>query len=220
MKFEVPKREQLHPEAPAPVKVGALFPGGWSVAALAPRLTLEQRWTDNLLRRAVIPFGPIVLTAFLIGVTKEASEGVRMLALPLAGLLVIVALLGLLNFQRQARRKRSGVLLRVDASGVTGYPEARSWLSDYFVALQEHPRSSVRGATLTVYRDPRHGTARARLAIELQNGAALVGPEASGQDLEWQAVRDSLVPAAVAVAQALGSKLSIFYPWCEQRIEL
>jgi hypothetical protein len=126
-----------------------------------------------------------------------------------------------LNLIRSLRRKREGVRLSVDAASVTGYPEARSWLGDYFVRLQQHPRTAVKGASLSVYRDPKRGSsARAKVRIELEGGGALVGPEASGPDAEWPAVRDALLPAAAAVARALGMKLVLDYPTMNERVEV
>ena len=195
------------------------MPGGWSVVELAPCLVLEQRWSDSLLRRAVVPFGPALIGWFLLAVTRDSGFGIKLLAQPLAILMLLVAVLGALNFVRSFRRWREGVRLAIDASSVIGYPEARMWLSDYFVGLREHPRSSVKGATLCVYRDTRRGaSARARLRIDLQNGSALVGPEASGPDAEWLEVRDALLPAAAAIARALGTKLNLDYPWCEEKV--
>ena len=218
---EVPARAQLSPPAPRPAQVGATFPAGWVLAELSPRLVLEQRWTDDLFRRAVVPLGPLLLGAFLVAVTREADWGVQLAVAPLGVLLLGVALLGGLNFRRALRRKRDGVRLAIEPTAVTGYPEARGWLSDYFVTLRQVPRTRVSAVTLTVYRDPKRGTvARAKLHVELAGGAALVGPEASGPDLEWPAVRDAVLPAAAEVARALGLKLTLAYPWCEQRVEV
>ena len=77
----------------------------------------------------------------------------------------------------------------------------------------------MKAATLTVYRDSKRGaSARAKIRLELDDGTALVGPEASGPDEEWLAVRDALLPAAAAVARALKTKLNLEYPWCEARV--
>ncbi len=203
------------------MKVGATFPGGWVVAQLSPALVLEQRWVDDLLRRAVVPLGPLLLGAFLIAITRTSDWGVQLAVVPLAVALLGIAVLGALNFSRALRRKRAGVRLSVEAGTVTGYPEARSWIADYFVGLQQVPRAKVKAVKLTVFRDPKKGSAaRARISVELEDGAALVGPEASGPDLEWPAVRDALLPAAAQVARALGQKLTLDYPWCDQRVEV
>lgn len=197
------------------------MPGGWVVVELSPRLLLEQRWVDDLLRRAVVPLGPLLLGAFLLAITRESDWGVQLAVVPLGVLLLGVAVLGGLNFLRAARRKREGVRLSVEASTVTGYPEARQWLADYFVGLQQVPRARVTAAKLTVYRDPKRGAdARAKLRLELEGGGALIGPEACGPDGQWAEVRAAVLPAAAAVALALGVKLTLDYPWCEQRFEV
>jgi hypothetical protein len=200
--------------------VGQSIPGGWSVVELSPRLLLEQRWTDSLLRRAVVPLGPLVVGLFLIGVTRESDWGVRLAVVPVAVLFFLVSFLGVLNLARSVRRRHQGVRLLIEPTQVTGYPEARSMLGDYFVALGQHPRAEVKGATLTVFRDPKRGTARAKIHLELEGGRGLIGPEASGEDVQWPAVRDALLPAAAAIARALGVKLTLEYPWCEQRVEV
>lgn len=189
---------------------GQRFPGGWSVVSVAPGLVLEQEVASDLLRRAVVPIGPAVLAAFLFGVTRDSHWGIRLAVWPVAVAFVVICGLGVLNLIRSVRRRRDGVRLAVDAAKVAGYPEARSWLSDYFVRVAEHPRSAAKGATLTVYRDPKRGApARAKLRIELTTGGALVGPEASGPDADWEEVRDTLKPAGEALATALGTHLKV-----------
>ena len=220
MTLEVPPRAQLEPPAPVSVQLAQSFPGGWTVGRLGPGLQLEQQWTDNLVRRGAIPVAVLMLGLFFFSIGRGGDWGKKLLVWSLAFILFAIAALGVLNFLRQLRRKRAGVRLTIDASTVTGYPEARSWLGDYFARIEQHPRAKVKGASLTVHRDPRRGGSRAKIHIELEGGGALVGPEASGEDLEWVAVRDALLPAAAAVAQALNVKLTLAYPWCEQRVEV
>lgn len=192
------------------VTAGQRFPGGWSVASVAPRLVFAQDVPSDLLRRTVVPLGPAVLAAFLFGVTRDAQWGIQLAVWPVAFAFVGIAGLGVLNLVRSVRRRRHGVRLEVAASTVAGYPEARNWLSDYFVSVTEHPRSAVKGATLTVYRDAKRGApARAKLRLELTSGGALVGPEAWGPDADWEEVRDALRPAGDALAAALGTPLQV-----------
>jgi hypothetical protein len=208
------------PSRPAALEEGQSFPGGWAVAKLSP-LVLEQRVASDLLRRSVVPIGPLLLGAFVIAASWDSHYGVKLAAWPVGFALIAIFVLGVLNLVRSIRRRREGVRLVVDATMVTGYPEARSWLSDYFVKLEQHPRSAVKAASLSVYRDPKRGTsARAKVRIELEGGGALVGPEASGPDPEWVAVRDALLPAAAAVAQALGKKLVLATPTVNERVEV
>ena len=188
---------------------------------LQPRLVLEQRWTDDLFRRAVVPVGPLLLGALLIAFTSGADWGIQLAVVPIAVLLLGVAVLGALNFGRALRRKRDGVRLAIDATTVAGYPEARSGFSDYFARTTEVARARVKAVKLTVFRDAKRGAAaRSRLHVELDDGSGLVGPEASGPDVDWPAVRDALLPAAAEVARAAGVKLTLEYPWCDQRIEV
>lgn len=216
----MPSLQQLTPPAPAAVRVGDAFPGGWVVAGLSP-LQFDQRWTDDLFRRAVVPLGPLLFGAFLVVITTGADWGVQLAVASLGVLLLGVAALGGLNFRRALRRKREGVKLRIEGDVLTGYPEARGWLADYFVGLESVPRSRVKAVTLSVFRDPKRATsARARVRVDLDDGSALVGPEASGPDLEWPAVRDAVLPAGAEVAKALGKKLTLSYPWCDKRVEL
>ncbi len=219
MNEPAPTRQMLEPPAPAPLEVGASLPGGWTVKELAPRLVFEQRWTDSLFRRAMIPLGPALIASFLFSVTRDASFWAQVLAWSLAVAMFLIALLGVLNLLRSWRRLREGVRLVIEPDLVTGYPEARTALGDYFVGLEEHPRARVKGAALTVYRDPKRRIARARIHLELEGGQALVGPEASGEDVEWVQIRDALLPAAAAVARALDVKLHLHYPWCGQRVD-
>jgi hypothetical protein len=212
--------EELTPDAPAPLQLAQSFPGGWSVAKLSP-LTLEQQVPPELMRRVVVPLGPLLLGAFVIAASWNSHFGIQLAAWPVGFALLGISFLGVLNLVRSVRRSREGVRLVVDETTVTGYPEARSWFSDYFVGLEQHPRSSVKAASLSVYRDPKRGTsARAKIRIELETGAALVGPEASGTDAEWLEVRDALVPAAAAIAKALGKKLVLDYPTSKERVEV
>lgn len=190
--------------------VGQTFPGGWSVVSVAPRLVLEQKVESDLLRRTIVPIGPLLLGAFVIAASWESQWGIRLAAWPVAFAFFAISLLGVLNLFRSIRRRRDGVRLVVDAATVAGYPEARSWLADYFVRVTEHPRAAAKAATLTVYRDPKRGTsARAKVRIELDDGHALVGPEASGDDSEWALVRDAVLPAGEGVARALGTTLQV-----------
>ena len=213
--------DELRPVAPGPIEQGQLFPGGWSVVGVSPRLVLEQRVPPELLRRMVVPLGPLLLGAFIFAASFDSHFGIKLAAWPVAAMLVAIALLGVLNLIRSVRRQREGVRLVVDEAHVSGYPEARSALGDYFVRQEQHPRSNATAATLTVYRDPKRGTAaRAKIRIELVGGKALVGPEASGEDAQWPAVRDALLPAAAAIARGLGSKLVLDYPWANERLEL
>lgn len=189
---------------------GQTFPGGWFVVSVTPRLVLEQRLESDLLRRAVVPTGPLLLAVFLFGASWDSQWGIRLAVWPVALAFVGTSVLGVLNLLRSIRRRRDGVRLTVDATTVSGYPEARGWLSDYFVTVAAHPRAAAKAATLTVYRDPKRGTAsRAKLRIELHGGGALVGPEASGTDAEWAEVRDALLPAGEAIAAALGTPLVV-----------
>ncbi|MBS1149039.1 MAG: hypothetical protein H6Q89_737 [Myxococcaceae bacterium] len=211
---------ELRPAEPAQLLVGQLFPGGWSVVTLQP-LVLEQRVPAELLRRVVVPLGPLLLGAFVIALSWQSHFGIKLAAWPVGFALLAIALLGVLNLIRSVRRQREGVRLAIDAATVTGYPEARTWLSDYFVRLQQHPRAAVKGASLTVYRDPKRGTsARAKVRLELEGGGALVGPEASGEDAQWTQVRDALLPAAAAIARAVGKKLVLDYPTMNERVEV
>lgn len=210
----------LSPPAPAALEAGQSFPGGWSAVTLAP-LVLEQKLPPELLRRSIVPLGPLLLGAYLLAATWDSHYGVKLAAWPVGVALELIALLGVFNLVRSIRRRREGVRLVVDAQTVTGYPEARSWLGDYFVRLETHPRAKAAGVTLCVFRDPKRGvSARAKVRIELEGGRALVGPEASGDDADWPAVRDALLPAAAAVARALGKKLVLDYPWKGQRLDV
>ncbi len=210
----------LAPAEPAALQLGQSFPGGWSATSLAP-LTLEQRLPPELLRRVVVPIGPLLLGAFIFAASWEAHFGIKLAAWPVALMLVGIAALGVLNLARSVRRAREGVRLTVDEGGVTGYPEARSWLSDYFVKLQQHPRAAAKGVSLSVYRDPKRGaSARAKVRIELQGGGALVGPEASGDDPQWAEVRDAVLPAAAALARALKLTLVLDYPGEGKRFDV
>ena len=208
------------PAAPAPLEPGQSFPGGWSVVTLFP-LRLEQEVASELLRRSVVPLGPLLLGAFVIAASWEAPPGIRLAAWPVGFALLAIFGLGVLNLIRSVRRKREGIVLAVDVQNVTGYPEARSWLGDYFVRLGTHPRSAVKNVSLCVYRDPKRGpSARAKVRIELDGDEALVGPEASGDDAQWPAVREALLPAAAAIAAALGKKLVLDDPETKQRFEV
>ena len=207
------------PAAPAALEQGQSFPGGWSAVELKP-LILEQRLPPELMRRIVVPIGPLLLGAFILAASWNSHFGIKLAAWPVAIMLLGVFLLGVLNLFRSVRRARHGVRLEIDEKSVTGYPEARNWLADYFVHLEEHPRSAAKGVTLAVYRDPKRGTsARAKIRIEV-DGGALVGPEASGEDAQWPEVRDALLPAAAALARALGMKLVLDYPWANERKEV
>ena len=211
---------ELSPPAPPALEQGQSFPGGWSVVTRSP-LVLEQRVPPELLRRSVVPLGPLLLGLFVIAASWESHLGIKLAAWPVGFAFLAIFVLGVLNLIRSVRRAREGVRLAVDATTVTGYPEARSWLGDYFVRLQAHPHSAVKGTSLTVYRDPKRGSpARAKIRIELEGGAALVGPEASGEDKEWIAVRDALLPAAADLARALGKKLVLDYPSQNERVEV
>lgn len=212
--------QELMPAAPAPLELGQSFPGGWSVTQLSP-LVLEQRLVPELLRRSVVPLGPLLLGAFVVAASWQSQPGIQLAAWPVGFALLGVSILGVLNLLRSVRRSREGVRLAIDAATVTGYPEARGWLKDYFVRIEQHPRAAVTGACLSVYRDPKRGTsARAKIRIELEGGAALIGPEASGDDRQWLEVRDALLPAAAAIAKALGKKLVLDYPTMNERREV
>ena len=190
------------------------------MAKLSP-LVLEQRVPPELLRRVVVPLGPLFLGAVVLGASWNSHFGIKLAAWPVALALLGIFVLGVLNVFRSVRRKREGVRLSVDDTTVTGYPEARSWVSDYFVRLQQHPRSAVKGTSLSVYRDPKRGaSARAKIRIELAGGAARVGPAASGDDAQWTEVRDALLPAAAAIAAALGKKLVLDYPTMKEKLEV
>ncbi len=211
---------QLTPRQPPALEQGQVFPAGWSVAALSP-LMLEQRVPAELLRRGVVPLGPLLLGTFVIAASWQSHSGIKLAAWPVGFALLGIFVLGVLNLIRSVRRAREGVRLAVDATSVTGYPEARSWVNDYFVRLSSHPRIQVTGVSLTLYRDPKKGaSARAKIRIELEGGGALVGPEASGDDADWVAVRDALLPAGAGIARAVGKKLVLDYPATSQRIEV
>ncbi len=195
-----------------PLKEGQAFPGGWSVASVAP-LRLQQRLAPELMRRIVVPIGPLLLGAFVIAASWNSHFGIKLAAWPVGLALLFIFVLGVLNLVRSVRRMKEGVRLEVSGAQVVGYPEARTWFGDYFVRLEQHARTEVTGVTLTVYRDPKRGTSsRAKIRVELADNAALVGPEASGDDAEWEQVRDTLLPAAHGVAQALGQNLKVVTP--------
>jgi len=196
----------------SPLLEGQTFPGGWSVTSVAP-LRLQQRLPPELMRRIIVPIGPLLLGGFVIAASWSSHFGIKLAAWPVGIALLFIFVLGVLNLVRSVRRTKEGVRLEVSDAQVTGYPEARSWFGDYFVRLEQHPRTKVTGVCLTVYRDPKRGTSsRAKVRVELEGNAALVGPEASGADGEWELVRDTLLPAAEGVAQALGQKLKVVTP--------
>lgn len=128
----------------------------------------------------------------------------RVVTLPFAGLLLFVALLGLLSAVRSGRRVLLEVHLEADAKAgtVSGFPEPRGSWRDWLDAREVVELAALKAVVLTSHL----GGADSRVAVGVRTAAGrlLEGPALVTSEAKLAEARALLTPLAEALASVTG----------------
>ncbi len=183
--------------------------GAWHVTrADAGGLSFTAPSGDE--RRATLKKAVTVLGSVALGVVVAFDPrlaGAESFTWPFAGLLFLVAGIGVASTWRSARRWRHGVRLEVDGARrtVTGSPLAGGDLSDFHGGPLTVPLAEVEAVALCTY--PDKDKTRLALEVRLSGGQRLQGPDVEPAPEHLAEVRARLVGAGEALARLCGRSL-------------
>jgi hypothetical protein len=143
----------------------------WKVASHTPgELVLEHLGTGGLRKMGgalVVSLGSLAIALGLLGVTPDDA---RLISWPIAGLLIVISVLGFPAALRNLQRARLGLRLRFTKEGVEGWPLALASFGP-----KRHPKAAVKSVTVQAY--PHPPLTLVLLEVVLVDGTRLSGPE-------------------------------------------